>query len=187
MSAAVASSPATDGHRTIIVATLMASFMQSVALSLPNAALLYLKGTLSMSDDEVGWVFTSYIAASVITMPMTRWLAGRYGRKTIYLLSIAIFALGLVLAARATTPLQFVAARIVQGGASGPLAPLSMAILLDILPLPQHARVNLASISASCPTLASSIVVPEVIEVAAGAKWGCMAAVMSLVPHNIAQ
>ena len=121
----------------------MASFMQSVALSLPNAALLYLQGTLSMSDDEVGWVFTSYIAASVITMPMTRWLAGRYGRKTIYLLSIAIFALGLVLAARATTPLQFVAARIVQGGASGPLAPLSIAILLDILPPPQHARINL--------------------------------------------
>ena len=48
-------------------------------------------------------------------------------------------------------------------------------------------RLNLASISATCPTLASSIAVPEVIEVAAGAKWGCMAAVMSLVPHNIAQ
>jgi DHA2 family multidrug resistance protein len=76
-------------------------------------------------------------------MPMTRWLAGRYGRKTIYQLSIAIFALGLVLAARATTPMQFVAARIVQGGASGPIAPLSIAILLDILPPPQHARINL--------------------------------------------
>ena len=143
MSAALASSPAAEGRRTIVVAALMASFMQSVALSLPNAALLYLQGTLSMSDDEVGWVFTSYIAASVITMPMTRWLAGRYGRKTIYLLLIAIFALGLVLAARATTPLQFVAARIVQGGASGPLAPLSIAIMLDILPPPQHARINL--------------------------------------------
>ena len=144
MSAAVASSPATDGHRAIIVAALLATFMQAVTISLPNAALLYLQGTLSMSDDEVGWVFTSYIAASVVTMPMTRWLAGRYGRKTIYQLSIAIFALGLVLATRATTPLQFVAARIVQGGASGPLAPLSMAILLDILPLPRHARINLA-------------------------------------------
>ncbi len=143
MSAALASGTAIDGHRLIVVAALTANFMQSVALSLPNAALLYLQGTLSMADDEVGWVFTSYIAASVITMPMTRWLAGRYGRKTIYLLSIAIFALGLVLAARATTPLQFVAARIVQGGASGPLAPLSIAILLDILPPPQHARINL--------------------------------------------
>jgi len=143
MSAAVASSTATEGHRTIVVAALMGSFMQSVALSLPNAALLYLQGTLSMADDEVGWVFTSYIAASVITMPMTRWLAGRYGRKTIYLLSITIFAVGLVLAAHATTPLQFVAARIIQGGASGPIAPLSIGILLDILPPPQHARINL--------------------------------------------
>jgi MFS transporter, DHA2 family, multidrug resistance protein len=143
MSAALASSTATDGHRTIIVAVLLASFMQSDALSLPNAALLYLQGTLSMSDDEVGWVFTSYIAASLITMPMTHWLAGRYGRKTIFQISIAIFALGLVLAARATTPMQFVTARIVQGAASGPLAPLSIAILLDILPPPQHARINL--------------------------------------------
>ena len=143
MSAALASSTAAEGRRTIVVAVLMASFMQSVTLSIPNAALLYLQGTLSMADDEVGWVFTSYIAASVVTMPMTRWLAGRYGRKTIYLLSIAIFAVGLVLAARATTPMQFVAARIIQGGASGPLAPLSIAILLDILPPPQHARINL--------------------------------------------
>ncbi|MGD0430858.1 MAG: EmrB/QacA family drug resistance transporter, partial [Acetobacteraceae bacterium] len=83
MSAALASSTATDGHRAIIVAALMASFMQAATISLPNAALLYLQGTLSMADDEVGWVFTSYIAASVITMPMTRWLAGRYGRKTV--------------------------------------------------------------------------------------------------------
>ena len=94
MSAALASSTATDGRRAIVVAALMASFMQAVTLSLPNAALLHLQGTLSMADDEVGWVFTSYIAASVITMPTTRWLAGRYGRKTIYQVSIAIFALG---------------------------------------------------------------------------------------------
>jgi len=34
----------------------------------PNAALLHIQGTLSMTDDEVGWVFTSYIAASAITL-----------------------------------------------------------------------------------------------------------------------
>ena len=111
MSAALASSTAADGHRAIIVAALMATYMQAVNISLPNAALLYIQGTLSMADDEVGWIFTSYIAASVVTMPMTRWLAGRYGRKAVYQISIAIFALGLVLATRATTPMQFIAAR----------------------------------------------------------------------------
>jgi MFS transporter, DHA2 family, multidrug resistance protein len=142
MSAAVAPGTPADGHRSIIVAALMATYMQAATISLPNAALLYIQGTLSMADDEVGWIFTSYITASVVTMTMTRWLAGRYGRKVIYQTSIAVFALGLVLATRATTPLQFIAARVVQGGASGTLAPLSIAILLDILPPSRHARIN---------------------------------------------
>jgi MFS transporter, DHA2 family, multidrug resistance protein len=142
MSATVAPGATAEGHRTIIVAALMATCLQAVTISLPNAALLYIQGTMSMADDEVGWIFTSYLTASIVTMTMTRWLAGRYGRKTVYQISIAIFAFGLVLATRTTTPLQFVAARIVQGAASGPLALLSMAILLDILPPARHARIT---------------------------------------------
>jgi DHA2 family multidrug resistance protein len=143
MSATLASNAAIDRHRVIIVAALMATYLQAVTISLPNAALLHIEGSLSMADDEVGWIFTSYITASVITMPMARWLAGRYGRKSVYQTSIALFALGLVLATRAATPMQFIAARVLQGGASGTLAPLSLAILLDILPPSRHARINL--------------------------------------------
>jgi DHA2 family multidrug resistance protein len=145
MTATVAPGAAIDGHRAITVAALMATYMQAVAISLPNAALLYIQGTLSMSDDEVGWIFTSYLAASIVTMPMARWLAGRFGRKFVYQISIAIFALGLVLATRATTPLQFIATRVVQGGASGIIGPLSLAILLDTLPPARHARINLVA------------------------------------------
>ena len=136
---------ASAGHRAITVAALMATYMQAVNISLPNAAVVHMQGTLSMADDQAGWLFTAYIGASVIIMPMTRWLAGRYGRKTVYLLSIAIFVLGLVLNTLAATPMQSVLARIVQGAASGTLVPLSMAILLDILPPAQHARINLLS------------------------------------------
>jgi DHA2 family multidrug resistance protein len=50
-----------------------------------------------------------------------------------------------MLATLATSPLQFIAARIVQGAASGPLAPLSLAILLDLLPPSRHARINLVA------------------------------------------
>jgi len=133
----------TDGHRAATAAVLLATWMQAACISLPNAALLHLQGSLSMADDEVGWVFSTYIAASAITMPMTRWFAGRYGRKLVYQLSLAVFALGLVLATRAETTMQFIAARIVQGAASGPLAPLSLAILLDLLPPARHGRLSL--------------------------------------------
>jgi DHA2 family multidrug resistance protein len=143
VSVALPSTTAAAGHRAITVAALMATYMQAVNISLPNAALPHIQGTLSMALDEVGWVFTSYMAASAVTMPMTRWLAGRYGRKAVYQFSVAVFALGLVLDTLATTPVQFVLARIVQGAASGPLAPLSLAILLDVLPPARHARINL--------------------------------------------
>ena len=145
MSAALASSTAADGHRAITVAALMATYMEAVNISLPNAALPHIQGTLSMADDEVGWVFTAYIAAGAVVMPMARWLAGRYGRRTIYQVSLAVFSLGLMLDTLATTPMQFVFARIVQGAASGPLVPLSTAFLLDVLPPARHARIGLAA------------------------------------------
>jgi MFS transporter, DHA2 family, multidrug resistance protein len=135
---------AADGYRAITVAALMATYMQGLNISIPNAALPHIQGTLSMADDEVGWVFTSYIAASVVVMPITGWLAASYGRKAIYQVSLAVFAVGLVLATLATTPIQFALARIVQGAASGPLVPLSTAFLLDVLPPARHARIGLA-------------------------------------------
>jgi DHA2 family multidrug resistance protein len=142
--AAPASAAASSGRTIITAAALLMSYMQAVNISIPNAALLYLQGTLSMADDEVGWVFTSYIAASAIFLPMTRWLAGCYGRKTVLQFSIAIFAFGLVLDTLAVTPMQFVLARVVQGLASGPLVPLSLAILLDVQPPEHHPRISLA-------------------------------------------
>jgi len=128
----------------LTLALLLVTYLQSATISLPNAALLHIQGSLSMADDEVGWIFSAYIAASAVTLPMTRWLALSHGRKLVFQLSLAAFALGLVLATRAQTPLQFIGARIVQGAASGPLAPLALAILIDLLPPARHARISLA-------------------------------------------
>jgi DHA2 family multidrug resistance protein len=147
VSATAAAAPvAASGDQGLITfAALLTIYMQAVNISLPNAALLHIQGALSMSDDEVGWIFTSYIAANIITLPMTRSLAGRYGRKFVHQAAIVVFALGLVLVTLATTPLQFVFARIVQGLSGGLLAPLSLAILLDVQPPERQARVSLAS------------------------------------------
>lgn len=130
-------------HRFLIIAAMLATFMQAMNISIPNAALLYVQGALSMTDDEIGWVFTSYIAASAIVMPMTHWLSGRYGRKAVFQISLAVFSFALILDTLATTPLQFVSARIIQGAASGTLAPLSISILLDELPPLRHGHIGL--------------------------------------------
>ncbi|HTJ64617.1 MAG TPA: MFS transporter [Alphaproteobacteria bacterium] len=129
----------------ITAAALLALYMQAVNISIPNAALLHIQGTLSMTDDEVGWIFTSYLAAGAVVTPMARWLAGRYGRKTVLHYAISAFALGLVLATRADTPMQFVFARIVQGAAAGAIAPVCLGILLEVQPPARHPWAALAS------------------------------------------
>ena len=147
--------------RRLTVAALLATYMQAVNISLPNAALPHIQGTLSMANDEVGWVFSSYIAASAVVMPMTHWLAGRYGRKAIYQFSI------LPLRARASArhagdhvPCSSCSLGSLQGAASGPLAPLSLAVLLEVRRrrgTPGSAwRGHCASCSASAPDPASA-------------------------------
>ncbi len=113
---------------------MLATYLQSVNLPLPNAGLRLIQGSLSMTDDEAGWIFTAYLAASAITMPVAQWLAGRFGLKRVYQAALVAFALGLWLCTLADTPLEFIAARVLQGLASGVIAPLSMAIALQTLP-----------------------------------------------------
>lgn len=113
---------------------MLATYLQSVNLPLPNAGLRLIQGSLSMTDDQAGWIFTAYLAASAITMPVAQWLAGRFGLKRVYQAALVAFALGLWLCTLADTPLEFIAARVLQGLASGVIAPLSMAIALQTLP-----------------------------------------------------
>ncbi|WP_095193548.1 DHA2 family efflux MFS transporter permease subunit [Pseudomonas sp. Irchel 3A7] len=124
----------TDGAAgSLRFAVLLATYMQSANLPLPNAVLRLIQGSLSMTDDQAGWIFTAYLAASAITMPIAQWLAARFGVKRLYQVALAVFVLGLLLGTASTTPLEFIGARIIQGLASGVLAPLSMGIALETL------------------------------------------------------
>jgi DHA2 family multidrug resistance protein len=132
-------SPGGEGARSLRFAALLATYMQSANLPLPNSVLRLIQGSLSMSDDQAGWIFTAYLAASAISMPIAQWLAARFGLKRVYQAALALFVLGLLLGTAATTSLEFVGARIVQGLASGVLAPLSMAIAMETLPVQKRA------------------------------------------------
>ncbi|WP_160109414.1 DHA2 family efflux MFS transporter permease subunit [Pseudomonas izuensis] len=125
--------PDTGAAGSLRFAVLLATWMQSANLPLPNAVLRLIQGSLSMTDDQAGWIFTAYLAASAITLPIAQWLAARFGLKRVYQAALAFFMLGLVLATVSTTPLEFIGARIIQGLAAGVLGPLSMGIALETL------------------------------------------------------
>jgi len=118
--------------------TMLATIMQALDTTIANVALPHMQGTFSATQDQITWVLTSYIVAAAIMTPPTGWLAARFGRKRLYLVSVAGFTVASVLCALAMSIDQAVIFRLLQGAFGAALVPLSQATLLDSYPREKH-------------------------------------------------
>jgi hypothetical protein len=75
----------------LTVSVMLATIMQALDTTIANVALPKVQGTLSATQDEMGWVLTSYIVAAAVTIPLTGWLASEFGRRKVFLNSIVLF------------------------------------------------------------------------------------------------
>ncbi len=134
-----ATGPFTRGERILItVPVLIASILHSLALTTAYIALPNMKGNLSATPDQAGWIITSFLVSNAIGVAATGWVSVRFGRKRVFLAAIAGFTLSSMLCATATTLDQIVLYRILQGTLSAPILPLSQAIMLDTYPRERH-------------------------------------------------
>jgi DHA2 family multidrug resistance protein len=131
-----------DKTRRILItaSAMMAATMVAVDMTIANVALPQMQATMSASQEQIIWVLTSYIVAGAIATPLSGWLAGRFGRKRIMLLSAGGFTLASALCGLSNSLGMIVAARLLQGACGAGLIPLSMAMLLDINPPQNHAK-----------------------------------------------
>jgi DHA2 family multidrug resistance protein len=102
-------------------------------------ALPYMQGSMSASQDEINWVLTSYIISCAIMTAPTSFLASRFGRTRLFVVSIAGFTVASVLCGMAQSIDQIVLFRLLQGACGGALVPLSQTVLLEIFPLEKRA------------------------------------------------
>jgi MFS transporter, DHA2 family, multidrug resistance protein len=116
----------------ITACVILAVIMQALDTTIANVALPYIQGSVSASADQINWVLTSYIVAAAIMTPPSGWLASRFGRKRILLVSIAGFVFASILCGIAQSLVEIVGYRLLQGLFGAALVPLSQAILLDI-------------------------------------------------------
>src|SRR4029077_16570226 len=122
-------------HRGLMTATIIcACVLQGIDTTIANVALPHIQGSMSAAQDQISWVLTSYIVASAIMMPMTGWLAGRFGIKYIFLGSVIGFTFASALCGAAESLPQLVIYRVLQGVFGAGLVPLGQATLLTIYP-----------------------------------------------------
>lgn len=118
----------------VALAVVVPTFMEVLDTTIANVALRYIAGGLSAPVTDSEWVITSYLAANAIILPISGWLSVRLGRRTYFLLSIAVFTLASTICGFATSLGMLIAARVLQGLAGGGLQPSSQGVLLDAFP-----------------------------------------------------
>src|SRR5512142_2050094 len=112
----------------------MATFMEVLDTSIANVSLPHIAGNLSVSQDESTWVLTSYLVSNAIVLPVSGWLATRFGRKRFYMTCVAVFTASSFLCGIAPSLGALVFFRVLQGVGGGGLGPSEQAILADTFP-----------------------------------------------------
>jgi DHA2 family multidrug resistance protein len=131
-------------HKYLIaVAVVLASLMQVIDSSIVNVALPDMMGNLGANLDEIAWVSTGYILASVIVIPLTGFFGDLFGRKRYFVGSIILFTAASFFCGAAHSLGALIFWRIVQGIGGGALMTVSQSVLFESFP-PEEAGMAMA-------------------------------------------
>ena len=110
-------------------------FAGALDLGVLSPALASIAKTFATPPSAVAWVFTLYLFANVVAIPIMSKLSDVYGRRAIYTACVSIFAAGSVLAILAPSFPIFLTARAIQAIGAGGIFPVATAAIADRVPL----------------------------------------------------
>ncbi|GAB3595328.1 MFS transporter [Microbacterium tumbae] len=123
------SSPTRRPFGLVIAAAAVPMFMATLDNLVMTNALPVLHAQLGASVEELQWFVNAYTLAFASTILIASALGDRFGRRTVFLGGIALFAVGSIAAALSADPTQLIVARAIQGFGGAGVLPLSLALL----------------------------------------------------------
>lgn len=121
----------------------LATFMQVLDSTIANVAIPTIAGDLGASSSQGTWVITSFGVANAVSIPITGWLAKRFGEVRLFLIATGLFVFASWLCGISHSLEMLIVCRVFQGLAAGPVIPLSQSLLLNNYP-PQRRSMALA-------------------------------------------
>jgi EmrB/QacA subfamily drug resistance transporter len=122
-----------ERHVWIISGVVILGMIMSILdTTIVNVALDTLSKDLHSSISEVQWVVTGYLLALAAVMPVTGWMARRFGAKRVYLVSLLLFTLGSIACGLSNTLVALVVFRVLQGIGGGMIMPLAQLIMAQV-------------------------------------------------------
>ena len=116
------------------VSLALANFVVVLDTTIANVSVPHIAGGLAISPMQGTWAITSYAVADAISVPLTGWLAARFGSVRWYLMSMVGFGIFSLLCGLSRSIDALIIFRVLQGLSGGPLMPLSQTLLLRVFP-----------------------------------------------------
>jgi DHA2 family multidrug resistance protein len=116
------------------IALALANFIVVLDTTIANVSVPHIAGSLGVSSTQGTWVITAYAVAEAICVPLTGWLAQRFGALRVFLTGLTGFGLFSALCGLAPSIEMLVIFRMFQGLCGAPLMPMSQTLLLVIFP-----------------------------------------------------
>jgi DHA2 family multidrug resistance protein len=121
----------------IVIAAMIGAVLEVLDTSITNVAIPQMQGNLGATLSQIGWVNTGYIISNVIVLPITGWLADRFGRQRYFAASITAFTLASLMCGVSHTLGSLIFWRIIQGLGGGGLLSTGQVIMLQAFPKSQ--------------------------------------------------
>ncbi len=109
-------------------------FAGALDLGVLSPALPALGIAFGAGPRDLPWIFTLYLLANVVSIPIMTKLADRNGRRPVYIACVSIFALGSLLAIFSQNFPMFLTARAIQAFGAGGIFPVATAAIADRIP-----------------------------------------------------
>jgi EmrB/QacA subfamily drug resistance transporter len=123
----------------IYVGLMLVNFLSSTDQTIVTTALPRVVADIG-GLTEYSWIFTAYMLASTVAIPLYGKLGDVYGKRPMLLTSVSLFLAGSMLCGTARSMPMLIAFRAVQGLGAGGLVPLSMATIGSMVPLRDRGR-----------------------------------------------
>ena len=114
--------------------------MGALDIAIVGPALPALRSEFAIDERAVAWVFTIYVLFNLVGTPINAKLSDRLGRRAIYTLDVALFAIGSLMVAQAQSFNMLLAGRAVQAFGAGGIFPVASAVIGDTMPPEKRGR-----------------------------------------------
>jgi EmrB/QacA subfamily drug resistance transporter len=122
-------------HQIIIpLIVACALFMENLDSTVISTALPAISIDLHEDPIALKLALTSYLLTLAVFIPISGWMADRFGARTVFRVAIVIFTAGSALCGSATSLLDFVVYRIIQGVGGAMMTPVGRLVIVRLVP-----------------------------------------------------